>query len=49
MSLLSRSYRALRGGCWCFVPQFAQVAYRNHDSMYYRYYAQGLRLVRRFT
>ena len=49
MSLLSRSYRALRGGCWCSDPQFARIAFRNYGTMYHRYYAIGVRLARRCT
>ena len=42
----SGSLRCPRGGSWDFNADFAQVAYRHHDSPGDRYFGYGFRLVR---
>ena len=46
---MSWSFCANRGGCWCYDPQFARVAFRYGGDSGFRFSLLGLRLVRRVS
>ena len=46
---MSWSFCANRGGCWCYDPQFARVAFRYNDPPGIRGNYRGVRLARRVS